>query len=74
MTILKKRVEKVRIYNSKSEEMYDYISGNEITTKILENIENVDITLIGGPDVLLEVKGKEDPSRILILLKLLLLC
>lgn len=67
---IKKRVEKVRIYNSKNEEMYDYISGNEITTKILENIENVNITLIGGPDVLLEVKGKEDPSKIFNIVKI----
>ena len=26
--------------------MYDYIAGNEITTKVLEAIDNIDIILI----------------------------
>ena len=69
---IKKKVEKVRIYNGKSEEIYDYISGTEITTKVLESIDNIDITIIGGPDVLLEIKGQEESKIILNALKIAL--
>ncbi|MCF6466472.1 stage V sporulation protein AA [Clostridium sp. Cult2] len=67
---IKKKVEKVRIYNGKDKEMYDYISGNEITTKVLNAVENIDVTIIGGPDILLEVKGKEESNRLLNFLKI----
>ena len=58
------------VYNGKSEEAYDYISGTEITTKVLDSINNIDITIIGGPDVFLEIKSQEDPKNILNILKI----
>ena len=66
---IKKNVENTRVYNGKSEEAYDYISGTEITTKILDSINNIDVTIIGGPDVLLEIKGQEDSKDILNILR-----
>lgn len=69
---IKKKVENIRIYNGKDKEMYDYIAGNEITTKVLEAIDNIDIILIGGPDILLEIKGKEEANRIINFLKITL--
>lgn len=69
---IKKKVEKIRIYNGKDKEMYDYISGNEVTTKVLEAIDNIDITIIGGPDVLLEIKGKEEENKLLNFFKITL--
>lgn len=70
--VIKKKIEKIRVYNGKDKEMYDYISGTEITTKILDTVDNIDITIIGGPDVLLEIKGKEEQSKILNFLKIAL--
>lgn len=67
---VKKNVENIRIYNGKPEEIYDYISGTEITNKVLDSIDNIDITIIGGPDVLLEIKGQEVPKNILNILKI----
>jgi len=69
---IKKKVERTKLYNGQNQEMYDYISGTEITTRILERISDVNITIIGGPDVLIEVKSKEERSRILHMLKILL--
>ncbi|NMB27304.1 MAG: hypothetical protein GX987_04555 [Tissierellia bacterium] len=69
---VKKNVENIRVYNGISQEAYDYISGTEITTKVLDSIDNIDITIIGGPDVLLEIKGQEDSKSILNILKLAL--
>ena len=66
---IKKRVEKIRVYDGKDEEMYDYISSNKIITKILESIDNIDVTILGGPDVLLEIKDKEDSNGIYVFLK-----
>lgn len=60
--MIKKKVENIRIYNGKVHEAYDYISGIVIITKILDSIENVDVNIIGGPDVLLEIKGQEEPK------------
>jgi stage V sporulation protein AA len=69
-SMLKKKVEDIRIYNGRTVEAYDYISGIDITTKILDSIENIDIIIIGGPDVLLEIKGREEPKIALNILKI----
>ncbi|NLJ78081.1 MAG: hypothetical protein GX329_01830 [Tissierellia bacterium] len=69
---IKKKVEGIRVYNGQDKEMYDYISGTDITTRVLEKVVNIDITIIGGPDVLIEVKGQEDRNQIFHMLKILL--
>jgi len=66
---IKKRVEDIRVYNGQDRESYDYISGNEITTKVLSSVDNIDLNIIGGPDVLLEIKGQEDENKIFNILK-----
>ncbi|MBZ2173634.1 stage V sporulation protein AA [Schnuerera sp. xch1] len=72
--LIKKKVEKTRIYNGKEKEMYDYISGNEIITKVLDSIENIDVNIVGGPDVLLEIKEQEEPKVLLNFLKVFFVC
>lgn len=71
---IKKKVEKVRIYNGKNSEQYDYITANDITTKVLDSVDNIDITIIGGPDVLLEIKDREIPKTILDIIKTFFVC
>jgi len=71
---IKKQVEKIRVYNGQNEEMFDYISSNDIVTKVLDNVDNIDINIIGGPDVLLEIKDKESTKVILEALKILVIC
>lgn len=61
---IKEKVENVRIYNGNDKEEYDYISGTDITTKILDKVENIDINIIGGPDVLLEIKDQEEAKLV----------
>lgn len=67
---IKKKVEDTRVYNGQDKESYDYISGNEITTKVLDSVENIDLNIIGGPDVLLEIKGKEQFNQLFNVLKI----
>lgn len=71
---IEEKVKKIKIYNSQNQEMYDYISGNDIVTKVLDKVQNIDVTIIGGPDVLVEVKGKEQPKILLNFLKITLVC
>ncbi|NMB08775.1 MAG: hypothetical protein GX981_10365 [Tissierellia bacterium] len=66
---IKKKVENTRVYNGQDKESYDYITGNEIIAKILNSVENIDLNIIGGPDVLLEIKGQEQFSQIFNVLK-----
>ncbi|NMA86662.1 MAG: hypothetical protein GX968_04980 [Tissierellia bacterium] len=63
-TNIKKRVEEIRVYNGKDKESFDYISGNEIITKILDSVENIDLNIIGGSDVLLEIKEQEQINQL----------
>lgn len=71
---IKKKVEKVRVYNKQKEETYDYITAKDIISKVLDSIDNIDVTIIGGPDVLLEIKDKESSNNILEILKILVIC
>lgn len=71
---IEEKVKKIKIYNSQNQEMYDYISGNDIVTKVLDKVQNIDVAIIGGPDVLVEVKGKEQPKILLNFLKITLVC
>ena len=66
---IKKKVEDIRVYNGQDTEKYDYVSCTEITAKILDSVENIDLNIIGGPDVLLEIKGQEKDNKILNVLK-----
>ncbi len=68
---IKKKVEEVKILRVKPEESYSYISGNQIITKILDDIDNIDISIIGSSDVFLEIKGKEENRPFLNFLKIL---
>jgi len=70
-TSIKKKVEETKVLKVKSDESYSYISGNKIIAKILDNIDNIDISIIGSSDIFLEIKGKEEPRPLLNLLKVL---
>lgn len=68
---IKRKVEDIKILKVQPEEAYDFVSGNQIIIKILENIKNIDVSIIGGPDVLLEIKGREESKPLLNFLKVL---
>lgn len=66
---IKKKVEGVRVYKGQDKESFDFITGNDITTRILERVTDIDLNIIGGPDILLEIKGQEKAYSILHILK-----
>lgn len=69
--IIKQKVEEIVIFRTQPKESYGYISGNQVITKVLDNVQNIDVSIIGGPDILLEIKGREDPKPLLNFLKVL---
>lgn len=71
---IKKQVEKVKVYNGQNKEMFDYISVNDIITKILDSIDNIDVNIIGGPDILMEIKDRQNANVILEAIKILVIC
>lgn len=68
---VKKKVEEIKVLKVQGEEAYDYISANQIITKILDNIQNIDVSIIGGPDIFIEVKEREKSKPLLNFIKLL---
>lgn len=69
--VIKEKVEKTKILKVQSEESYDYISGNQVIAKILDSVQNIDVSIIGGPDILLEIKEQEKPKPLLNFFKVL---
>jgi len=69
---IKKKVEEVKILKVQEEESYAYISGNQVIAKILDSIQNIDISIIGGPDIMLEIKEREKSRPFINFLKVLM--
>lgn len=68
------KVDNIKIYSKKNNEAYDYISGTNIIEKVLSKIPNIDLTILGSSDVLLEIKGREKQSNFLNMLKVIIVC
>ncbi len=71
---LKKKVENTKVYSSKEEETWDYITGLNILGILLEKYPNIDIELYGADQVILEIKSKEKRNGLFQVLKLLFVC
>lgn len=68
---IKQKVEEIKILKVQPEESYNYISGNQVIAKILDSVQNIDVSIIGGPDILLEIKEREKPRPLLNFFKIL---
>lgn len=71
---LKKSIENLNIYKSKKEENWDFINTYDITEKIEKKYKDVDINLLGPPEVLLEIKSPEKSRPIIQFFKILSIC
>lgn len=72
--ILQKFLESLKIYKSKNEEIYEFISAIDILSKIENKKDNVDVAMMGEPEVLIEVKKPEERSKIFEYFKVLIVC
>ena len=70
--VLKKNIEKLKIYNGLEFEDWDYIDANKIRNKILSKYENIYIDITGSTDTKIEIKSKEEKRPILQFTKILI--
>lgn len=73
-TNIQKKVENVKVYKGKAEEDWDFIGADEITDKVLAKHKDVNINMLGSPEVLLEIKSFGDNRGIMQFIKVLLVC
>ncbi|WP_343231679.1 stage V sporulation protein AA [Tissierella simiarum] len=72
--VLKKNIEELRILNGKEEEDWEFITSIDVTNKIIEYYQNVDVNMIGADEVLLEIKSQEKEKPFLEFLKIAFVC
>ncbi|MCR2042965.1 stage V sporulation protein AA [Anaerosalibacter massiliensis] len=71
---VQKFLEGLKVYKSKNEEIYEFISAIDILSKIENQKDNVDVVMTGEPEVLIEVKKAERKSKIFEYFKVLIVC
>lgn len=69
-----KAIEKIKIKKENENESWDYITSIEIVKKILEKYPNLDLDILGEPEILLEYKSQEDKKSFLEFIKITLVC
>lgn len=68
---IREKVEKIKIIDTKNEETYEYISGSQIIEKILDKINDIEISIIGATDILIEIKEGKESNFLLNSIKIL---
>lgn len=71
---VQKFLESLKVYKSKNEEIYEFVSTIDILSKIENQRDNIDVIMIGEPEVLIEVKKSEEKSKIFEYFKVLVVC
>lgn len=72
--LIKKEVEGVKVYKTKDNENWDYLTINAILKKILEKYPNLNVNAMGATDVIIEIKSKEKPNKVIEFIKTALVC
>lgn len=67
-------LEGLKIYKAKEEELCDFVSAIDIISKIENEKDNVNVNMLGKPEVLIEVKGGKRKSEIFKHLKVIIIC
>ncbi len=70
---IQKYLENLKIFDAKDEN-WDYVTAVDIVNKIESQKNNVDITMIGEPEVLIEIKEKKPKNIIFEFLKVFFVC
>lgn len=69
---IKKMVEDLKVYRSTEKENWSYIDSNNIVERVVGYNPNIDVTMIGASEVLLEIKSREEESKVFKFLKIAL--
>lgn len=66
---IKGMVENLRVYRAPEKENWDYLDSNYIVNKAVGYNPNLDVSMIGATEVLIEIKSKERENKLLNFLK-----
>lgn len=69
-----KKIGNIKIYKSKEDEDWDYINADAITDKVLEKHKDINVNMLGSPQILLEIKSLEKKTNGIQFLKVLAIC
>ncbi len=67
---IQKFLENVKIFDAKDED-WDYVTAVDIVKKIQSQKDNIDVTMLGEPEVLIEIKEEKEKNMIIEVLKVL---
>ncbi len=67
---VQKFLENVKIFDAKKED-WDYVTAIDIVNKIQSQKDNIDLTMLGEPEVLIEIKETEEKNMLLEILKVI---
>lgn len=65
-----KFLENIKIYNAKNED-WDYVTAVDIVNKIQSQKNNIDVTMLGEPEILIEIKKSEEKNIFFEILKVI---
>lgn len=71
---IKEKIEGIKIKEKSNIENWDCITAIEVAEKILGKTTNVDLDMIGEPEVLIEYKSQEKESKLFEAIKVILVC
>ncbi|MBC8587026.1 stage V sporulation protein AA [Paratissierella segnis] len=71
---VKKEIDSIKVYISKDEENWDYLSATDVIKKIVDKFPFVDISPMGATEIILEVKSRERENKTFELIKTTLIC
>lgn len=71
---IQKYLEGIKVYKAKEEEISDFVSAIDIISKIENEKDNINVNLLGKPEVLIEIKGGKEKSSLFKYLKVFIIC
>lgn len=71
---IKKKIEEVKVKKGNKEEDWTYIKSADVVEKILENDSQLNVTMLGEPEILIEIKSKAKDNTVFQFIKVLFIC
>ena len=67
---IQKFLENIKVFDAKDED-WDYVTAVDIVNKIQSQKDNIDVTMLGEPEVLIEIKEEKERNMIIEVIKIL---
>lgn len=71
---IKEKVENIRVKEKSDIENWDCITAIEVAEKVIEKASNIDLDMIGEPEILIEYKSQERENKVYETIKVILVC